>query len=230
VRIDGSGRRQVTQNTRAAQDEMHLYMNLAWSPNGKRIAFVNLQDYTHGRLPDNGGRLFTILAGGGRETPGPRLAKAIDTKPPSTGWGFVPYTLSWSPDGRALAVAAEADFGVAIVRGSRFTVLPGSDSTVAPGCLAWSPDSSRLAFLCGDLADGPRTGGVASVTGGRRTVFTLGPTGSPVWSPDSSQLAFLARTEYDAPAQLYLCDRDGHHLTRVPLPEQPAQLFAWLPD
>ncbi len=230
VRVDGSDRRRITHNTRATSGKyFDPYNELAWSPDGTRIAFLNWQNYS-GHGPMNGGRLFTISPSGGREVPGPPLGKFDYPGARDNGWGFVPYTLSWSPDGRALAVASEAESGVLVVRGQRITWLRGSDCCVAPKYLAWSPDGRRLAFLWADTSAG-HSGGVAALDGSLSSVLgsdNESSTHTPVWSPDSSRLAFLDCPWYAGPCRLYVSDRNGHHVTMVKTSAKIDGFIAWL--
>jgi Tol biopolymer transport system component len=146
--------------------------------------------------------VFTISPSGGRERPGPRV-------------GFTPFTISWSPDGSALAVGGNR---VAIVRGSRVTRLRGSDCCLGYDAqvLAWSPDGSRVAFL-GTTEPGFPDGGVAAVDGCVFTLIKHG--GSPVWSPDGKRLAFVY-------SKLFMSDRNGHHIVAVPT-TAIGSLLAW---
>lgn len=229
VRSDGSDPRQITRNARATSSKFDPYNELAWSPDGTRIAFLNWQNYSSYQ-PMNGGRLFTVSSGGGPEVPGPRLGTFRYPGAGSMGWGFVPFTISWSPDGRALAVASEAESGVLVVRGTRVTWLRGSDCCVGPSYLSWSPDGNRVAFLGADTSAGD-SGGVAAPNGSIATVLGSGDR-TPVWSPDGSWLAFL-ECGYDsngnaAPCRLHISDRNGHHVASLTSPAKIDRLIAWL--
>jgi Tol biopolymer transport system component len=212
VRADGSGRRQLTHNTRVTSlKSFEPYNRPAWSPDGTKIAFLNWQNYKGFGLLMTGGRVFTIpISPGGHERAGPPLGAFAQVGP------FVPYTLTWSPDGSALAVGGTR--GVVIVRGSRVSWLQGSECCRGYDgqVLAWSPDGSRLAFL----GPGAQSGGVAAVT---RSFFTGLEGVSPVWSPDGSRLAFLGFKG------LTITDRNGHHPVTVRTTADIASLVAWLP-
>jgi Tol biopolymer transport system component len=218
VRIDGSDRRRVTRNTHASTKLFDPYNALDWSPNRTQIAFLNWQFYTFYE-PPSGGQLFTIAPAGGRELQGPRL-------------GVVPGTISWSPDGRALAVAPSWAAGVFVVRGRRVTELRGSGGCVVPQELAWSPDGSRLAFLSCDTSSG-EGGGVAAVDGSFHTVLpTMGDwIASPVWSSDGTRLAFLGCRHNDNyyifRCTLYQSDKNGHGVTPVPNSARIQRILAW---
>jgi dipeptidyl aminopeptidase/acylaminoacyl peptidase len=213
--------RQITHNARPSSATYFAYRALAWSPDGNRIAFVNWQNYG-AHTPLTGGRLFTIApTGKGGERAGPRVGAFATAHelPQSTGFGFVPTVLGWSPDGSALAIASEADAGVAIVRGSRVAWLRGSECCVAPRWLAWSPDGTRLAFLGGDTSIGD-AGAVAAVDGSTAVVIAQGST--PVWSPDGRHVAFLrGRT-------MAIADRNGRHIVDMHAATRISELLAWI--
>jgi Tol biopolymer transport system component len=117
VRLDGSELRHVTREPNGAEP--------AWSPDGKRIAFVA-----------NDGDLYLMDADGDRQR---RLFRGQ----------FV--GVAWSPDGSKLAVDIVGrapnfgDIGVVDVRTGRLTNLthrPGQESSPA-----WSPDGRKIVFL-----------------------------------------------------------------------------------
>ena len=103
---------------------------------------------------------------------------------------------SWSPDGRRLAFVrdngdATSNVYVAELDGSRPRLVgPGSDET-----LAWSPDSTRIAygteFFCG-VVNGPGKVVVVDVSPGRTVLAIPGlagaSAGNPSWSPDGTRL------------------------------------------
>jgi len=221
VGADGSNRRLLTHNTRRSSKLYDPYNELAWSPNGKEVAFLNWQHYDW-HHPPSGGRLYTIPAAGGSEVPGPRL-------------GMVPATVSWSPDATAIAVASFRDAGVQIVRGRDVGRLRGSACCVAPGFLSWSPDGSRVAFLGADTSTAD-SGGVARINGSTSTVIGSSSedlfTRDPTWSPSGDHLAFLQCSgdwSYDTQGRcaLYQSDRDGRNVAPVRTTAKVDRLRAW---
>ena len=112
----------------------------AWSPDGRRIAFVS-------------GRFRTSLGAPSRARLHTMAADGADVRHLATGLtGVALQSPAWSPDGRAIAVAAGSwkswksgagDHALYVVDadGGEFVRLA---ETVSGG--AWSPDGTRLAF------------------------------------------------------------------------------------
>lgn len=147
----------------------------AWSPDGKRIAFVR----------DDG--IWVMDADGSQ-------AKQIHHDPAGDEWPV------WSPDGRQVAflaspVCGPCDPGItwalSIINadGSGLRKIPDMSSPDRP---AWSPDRQTLVFE--GRMDDPQTAanGLQSIRldGSGQRQLTTGPDSSPAFSPDG-RLAFL---------------------------------------
>lgn len=166
--------------------------DLAWSPDGSRLAYVC--DRASG-----GGRALVLFEPG-------RGVRELPTG--TTGRVSSP---TWSPESGRIA------FAVAVPRAPSHIVsmrLDGSDRTVlasdgtAPD---WSPDGTAIAYRAG-------CGGVKLVTPQGRDVTpvrgpfpcrAIGVPGTPVWSPDGEWLAISNRSG------VYIVNRDGSRLRRV---------------
>jgi Tol biopolymer transport system component len=124
-RIDGSDRLQLTSPPMQA-------ISPRWSPNGKRISFVDTE-------PGKPWRIYLISAGGGR--PEPLLEEKRHGEIDST----------WSPDGNSIVFSyapwleTQADEILAVyvldLRTHRVTKVPGSEGLWAA---RWSPDGRYI--------------------------------------------------------------------------------------
>ena len=203
----GSGT--VAQITTAEAD----HWGPAWSPDGRYLAYVRertgAMDF---RLSD----LWVCHADGSHAR---RLSDAA-------GRALGP---SWSPDGRTIVFYASAPGDIGDVIMGVWIVVPGSsparpltpaydrsialarqpEATPPP---AWSPDGSTLLVSVADsgcvhiarisVADGS----VNTVVGGARQIQSL--------SVASDRLAFAA-TDWQTPADIHVCGRDGAHEHRL---------------
>lgn len=167
-----------------------------WSPDGRRVAFV-----------DQSG-LVTVAADGSDRRPLATLAGPNDTiRQPE-----------WSPDGKQIVFTADSlpespaeRLEIVNADGSGHRVLVDNDG---PGYMeaAWSPDGAEIAFTAG--AGGGSQGSWIGIihadgTSHRRTArHCLGR--DPHWSPDGHQIIFN-----DAHS-LLLMNADGSGMRRIP--------------
>jgi Tol biopolymer transport system component len=180
--------------------------------------------------------VFVVGADGSRLT---RLT------PPGTTTAVV-YSydsVSWSPDGTQVAVAAaNGPFWRTTVHSVYLAGADGSSFTrVGPlGNIwdaVWSPDGRWIAFSMATKATGglfelylmhPDGSGIRRLTPGTDRLFSLHPT----WSPESDQLLFVRGTNDVRLTDIWSINVDGSHLYQVT--HQPAgyssgQGLAWLP-
>ena len=151
-----AGRRRVLRFKRGAVDP-------AWSPDGRRLAFV---------APGAGGAgdVFVADADGTHRGRITRTDRVAERSP------------SWAPDGRHLVAE----------RGGRLVILRadgGGERRLGTGLEpAWSPGGRRIAFTDGDnvylvSAKGGRARPVTSAPGAQT---------APAWSPDGRRLAYVS--------------------------------------
>ena len=159
--------RNLTPNTPEA-----LTSSFSWSPDGQSIAYCS----------DKDGRFDTYImpSGGGKGR------KVLDT--PNPEWEVV-----WAPDGRYLAVTAEAeasDYWTYLVPTTDGTpwVISLDGSPICAKDAAWSPDGQQLAFSS-DISGSFRIG-VYNLGNKEITWLDLGAgeIESPEWSPDGKEL------------------------------------------
>lgn len=169
------------------------WFDLAWSPDGTRLAYATLGRIYIDRR-DGSGR--HVLATG---TAGPDLSP------------------SWSADGAGIAFATRPRPGdpssvyvVGSNGGARVLLASGAS---AP---AWSPDGTTIAFAshCSGIKLVTPTG--KDITPGRGSCRTIGVSGAPIWSPDSTQIAIAGHTARTAGSTgIYVMDATGKNLRRI---------------
>jgi TolB protein len=194
---------------------------MAWSPDGKRVAFT---DWTSG---DNRS-LFAMNADGTELVE--LSARLIDADSPA-----------WSLDGSKIAftgIDSEHGYEIYVVeadgtRRSRLTdeADNGVDGAYMP---AWSPDGARIAYSANRYNEASQTE--------TQAIFTMGTDGSgrvqvtdgskidegPVWSPDGAKIAFWRKSGDDS--EVFVTNADGTGLVNVsnhPALDWPA---SWSPD
>ena len=130
-----------------------------------------------------------------------------------------PNGMSWSPDGKQLAVvlvtvggsSPYAGLDVLTLRTGRFRHLSAGERCqgngfALPGGVDWSPAGRWIAFTCGSskiLLIRPATAGERAISTGLANVR------SPSWSPDGRRVAFSAGpVDHSA---IYVIDADGSH-------------------
>jgi Tol biopolymer transport system component len=178
---------------RAQGHQLPLY-DLAWSPNGRRIAFVWYRDPKF--------ELWLLRLDGS--------ADALQS--PSVG------SSSWAPDGNRLAMDGLNGIFVANVRTRSVRFVKGTEKS---GCPEWSPNGRWIAVCTsnGDGANRIQSLDVMTPTGaGRRQLVKGGVIRPAAWAPNSDAILF-AHTKDDqglGPRQLFIVSLRDSRVTPVP--------------
>jgi len=176
--------------------------SFAWSPDGKRIAYV---------IPGAVGHIYLMNPDGSDRT----LLR--------TGTGGLDSSPSWSPDGRQIAFATggghrssislvnrDGSHRRLVFRGVTPPGLPIGSPNPSPWP-DWSPDGTRIAFQWGcGIKVVTLQGKDATPRSANTSRLCFGLPGAPVWSPDGHEIAMGVRG-----FGTYIMDADGSHLTRV---------------
>jgi dipeptidyl aminopeptidase/acylaminoacyl peptidase len=194
--------------------------SLAWSPDGKRIAFVALE----GAEPE----IDPIILGSqpaGRHRRLWTVRPESDTPEPVTPADVTIWEYAWSPQGDRLAVfysdgPDETDYyrgqlGVVSANGGAVRAL--TKLTRQAAALTWSPDGGRIGYVSGEWSDRGIVGGdvyVISSEGGKPNNLTPDIRISPSWLrwlPDGATLLYTA---WDGVAhQIGLLDQTSGKMT-----------------
>jgi TolB protein len=221
INADGSGLGYLTQEDRFGEtsfDERYP----AWSPDGRRIAFVVVGNCTNAIYVMNGDRTG--------------LRRVLLERGERAGLWTI-HELSWSPDGNRLVYGKAFNegqcpmenppqikqlFTISVTGNDERLITNGGrgDWAIEP---AWSPDGSSIAFYrsAGLLGQGLY---VMNPDGSSRRLLDPNGAGYPDWSPDGTRIAYNCTT----PVTLQeICVRSqGGGITRVGVGSTPA----WSPD
>jgi dipeptidyl aminopeptidase/acylaminoacyl peptidase len=175
--------------------------SLAWSPDGKSIAFVALEGAEPGSDP-----LVLGSQAAGRHRRLWTVRPESDTPEPVTSPEVTIWEYAWSPQSDRLVVFCsdgpnETDY----YRGQLGVVPAGGGAvrqltrlTRQASALAWSPDGTRIGYVSGEWSDRGIVGGdvyVISAEGGKPANLTPGARLSPSWLrwlPDGKTLLYAA--------------------------------------
>jgi Tol biopolymer transport system component len=202
VGADGAGKRVLSRTAWIAEAEHGS--RPAWSPDGRRIAFLSVR---HGNQD-----VYVLDLGSGQ-------AHRVTRHPADD------HEPAWSPDGRKIAFVSQRIHGPSGYSYDLYVInADGSGERRLTHDLqgaaypAWSPDGRTIVFS--DFGNGTYVVN-ADGSGQRR----LGPGGlDPQWSPDGRRIAYLDGSS--GTFQLYVMNADGtakHHVARGDGP-------SWSPD
>ena len=171
---------------------------LAWAPDGSRIAFISLE----GEEPKSDPKV--IAPGRHRRLWTIRPDQFIPE--PVTPDGITVWEYSWSPDSKQLALyysTAPDDTDwyrgqIGVVAATGGAVRQITHLTWQARALAWSPDSRQLAYISGRWSDPGRGSGdifTVSLENGQTRNLTPGIASSPTWCswlPNGHHLLYTA--------------------------------------
>jgi Tol biopolymer transport system component len=205
----------------------------AWSPDGKRIAFVSGRNASI-FSPQAWSDIYVMDANGRNVV---RLTGKDKNLKPDTLYGY--YQPTWSPDGKRIAFMNKGWISVMNSDGSSPTKVIHLNFYYPPyASFSWSPDGEYIAFRDNVNPDS--------------SIFTAGADGSdkkqvlrnfiiwagPAWSPDGKKIAFVGHDMSkcsDCNAGIYVIHPDGTNL--VKLATYPSEAFngrghqiRWSPD
>jgi Tol biopolymer transport system component len=174
VNVGKTGLRRLTSNGRDSYP--------AWSPDGKRIAFL--------RLYRTDWRLYTMFASGRGQQ---RLAQAPPAGRPS-----------WTADGKAIFIPAAGDLVKVDAQDGHVLKYYGVALDIQTGQTATvSPDARRLAYVGPRISTGPPDCGegrcpqfglyLAGIPAPHRPRRIVNDTGAAGWSPDGKTLVYVSK-------------------------------------
>jgi uncharacterized repeat protein (TIGR01451 family) len=178
-----------TNPIRVATDVFDRNTRAAWSPNGKKLAYIGSDFAIH-----------LVNANGTGAAKLPNSPTFIND-------------LSWSPDGAMFAYSDGTDIFKMNLDGSGQTNLtqgrPVNNSEPTRSSLPrWSPDGTRLLFQ--GTSNNYRNTYVMNADGsGLAQLFGISDSQDPAWSPDGTKITYISQNS------LYVANTDGTNPTQV---------------
>jgi Tol biopolymer transport system component len=213
VNPDGAGLRNLTDTDDLSESAP------AWSPDGRRIAFVACAECTTSDL-------YVM------DADGTNVVRLTDDR-------FLAGSPAWSPDGAQIAFHKDEHAGdeerwdrdLWVVNADGTGERRLTDGPTLDGGPAWSPDGTTLAF---NRLDGPTESSAIYVvspdgSGERRLTDPWLWATSPAWSPDGLRIAFDVIDRDTTTPSVYVMEADGTGVRRI-TDDPPASVHAWSPD
>jgi TolB protein len=209
VRADGTGKQRVSRRGWIASQP-------AWSPDGKRLAYVRTWEIMVGGYPEQRSAIYLVRRDG------------TGTRRLHSGWGP-----AWSPDGRVIAFTYQGS-SLAAIRpdGRHFRQLR---EDVAPGQAQFGPVGRRLVFIDVPIG-GASVVRILDMRTGRLRAVPKDPSGeqpqSVTWTPDGRRLAYFRNrwisvgdTRRVGAVELCVVRPDGSGRRR--LATLPSEVMSW---
>lgn len=219
---DGSNRERLSECT----DRNCIVRGFAWSPNGRRLAFVrgSMGGITEG--PDLS--LYVVDADGEHQR---RLSGCGKPRWPSCG-DFNGSQIAWSPDSSQVVVPRGRSLYLFNVDRDRFRRLTNCKFQ---GCFdmhpAWAPDGRRILFIRFQAPYGESIHSVATDGSRLKRLSKLrGSAGNPAWSPNGQRIAFDASSRFDDRLFVMARDTSGLRLLRRGPSGTGPSVPAWSPN
>jgi Tol biopolymer transport system component len=183
------------QERAAAAADKTFYQDVAWSRDGKRIAFTAMRNAGEKDMRSG----ISVMRSDGTEA-----ARVTDE-------ATLAFFVSMSPDGKRVVYAVrmgekKSDIFIAPLDGSKPVRLTGGGYNHTP---AWSPDGRRIAFISDRDGAGPQVY-VMNADGSNQTRLTKDDTRdyNPAWSPDGKRITYYAERG-DRKDQVWVMNADG---------------------
>ena len=173
----------------------------AWSPDGKRIAFISACEVL---------QVYMIDADGSNCV---NLSISLD----DNGWP------AWSPDGKRIALFAYRDgiSGIFVMDTDGSNVVNLTNKGGLDRTLAWSPDGKKIVFTRGS--------NICVINSDGSNLRLIADHGSfPAWSPDGKKIAFAS--DRDGNWEIYVMDTDGSDVVNLTNSSAHDIEPVWSPD
>jgi len=193
MNIDGSNQKLLTSST-SEKIGLGDFSWLSWSPDGKKIVFVN--------YASNKGSDLSIIS-----VDELNQFKLTDTP------NIDEFTPSWSPNGLKIAFFREQGLFVIDSDGSNEVEI--AKNTSWRNSLSWSPDGSKIAFWgSGSLLYDEIF--IADLKSSDMTQLTENNNKDmyPVWSPDGTKIAFVS-SRYQGLNEIFIMKPDGNNVQKI---------------
>ena len=216
INADGTNERKWLQNPHS--------FGLAWSPDGKWVAFSQ-------RNVKQESNLFVLELRTGKQ-------KNITARWQGLGMNF--FSPDWSGDGKWLALVCrlrdEIRSNICVIEADganwkQITNAPHENHQNSHP--SWFPNEERIVFNAGGGGVGAneKDHGIFVMDRNGRNRIRLSPKGqAPAWSPDGTKIAFYSNLHNLGQEDIYVMNADGTNIGRVTNHPSPDRLPAWSPN